>query len=130
MTQGPFDGVLGFSQGGVFASILGAMGATRAEEAPELHSLRFAVMFSAFPSRAAIHTGLWYTRDVPLKSLHVWGERDSIVPPVASEALRARFRDAETVLHPGGHVVPGAREPLDAVRAFVERCSRAAQDNS
>ena len=65
--DGPFDGILRFSQGGAFASIISGLAATR------LQSLSYLIILSAFPERATdITTESWYNEN-DLLSLHVWG---------------------------------------------------------
>ncbi len=113
--DGPFDGVLGFSQGGVFASILAGLVPTT----PSLQSLKYAILISAFPARAAEISGsMWYNK-IDLPSLHVWGNDDTLVPPQGSALLRDRFSDPVTHVHDKGHVVPGNSAFTTAVRTFV-----------
>lgn len=112
-TQGPFDGVVGFAQGGTLAAVLAAM------QHPVIR-FRFAVCISSFPSRAAAHRDFVAPGTVGLPSLHVLGEHDILVTPDRSERLFEAF-DARTsvlVRHGGGHFVPSAW-PYDAMRAFV-----------
>lgn len=80
-TQGPFDGVMGFSQGGAFAGILAAM-------QPFGHvSFRFFINASGFVSRADEHKDLFAPHclyDMP--SLHVIGRNDRLVEPTRTLA--------------------------------------------
>lgn len=114
--QGPFDGVLGFSQGGTFAAILAAM------QPHPVMSLRFAVCISAFPSRADAHAAFVRPASIAVPSLHLYGEKDALVTPERSQQLFELFDPASSriVKHGGGHFVPGAW-PLADIRAFVER---------
>lgn len=101
----PFDGVLGFSQGAVLASLLVG-----------LFDFRFAIMIGGFASRDPAHAEIYArTERYALPSLHVIGRADGVVPPESSRLLAARFRDPEIVEHPGGHVIPDS----DAVRAAI-----------
>ena len=111
--DGPFDGILGFSQGGVFASILAGLAATR------LQSLRYVIMLSAFPARATDITAKSWYNEIDLPSLHVWGTDDSLVPPQASELLRNRFVSPVTYTHDKGHVIPGNSAFTTAVSSFI-----------
>jgi pimeloyl-ACP methyl ester carboxylesterase len=143
--QGPFDGVLAFSQGAVLAHVLAAISRPDALPPPPpggrhawlgaadgtdarigaLSCLRFAILVSGFPSRARAHERLvgGAARRVPLPSMHVWGRRDELVPAAASEALMRLFdadgRDA--VVHDGGHCVPQRKAERDAMATFVAR---------
>jgi uncharacterized protein (DUF924 family)/Ran GTPase-activating protein (RanGAP) involved in mRNA processing and transport/predicted esterase len=114
--QGPFDGVLGFSQGGALAAILAAM------QPHPAFAFRFAVCISAFPSRARGHEFHTLPGGVRVPSLHVLGLRDEMVDPERSRRLFEAFDPGSATLltHPGGHFSPGSW-PLDEIRAFVAR---------
>lgn len=113
-TQGPFDGVVGFSQGGALAALLVAM---QPREAPLFH---FAICISAFDARAG-HEALMRPGRIHVPSLHVVADADDMVPRERSQALFEAFdpEAARWVTHPGSHFSPGTW-PLAQVRAFVE----------
>ncbi|KAI9188830.1 hypothetical protein H9P43_000252 [Blastocladiella emersonii ATCC 22665] len=117
--QGPFDGLLGFSQG---ATLIGLLSALKAR-----FPHRFAVCISGFPSRAAAHAALVTPGSVTgVASLHIYGKHDEhLGPPAVMEAntraLASLYADAPEVLeHPGGHFTP-QHWPLDAVAEFARR---------
>lgn len=111
--RGPFDGVLGFSQGAVFASLLAAHPTTR-------HHWRYSVLISGFPARdAAVKDADWY-QVVEKPSLHVYGENDKLVPPQFSALLADRFASSQRHVHAGGHLPPFARPSTDVLTAFIE----------
>lgn len=104
LRAGPFDGVLGFSQGAALAAVLAALGAQDAA-APQFG---FAIVIGGFASRDPRHARAFEVEGgIAVPSLHVIGRRDGIVSPQASHALAARFRAAHVVEHDGGHVIPG-----------------------
>ncbi|KAI0559087.1 Serine hydrolase (FSH1) [Gracilaria domingensis] len=109
------DGLLGFSQGATVVSLICAM-----REQPVFDSLRFALLFSGFPSRATLHQPL-YEISIKVPSLHVWGEQDEIVPPKACEALYERFDSGNRsqYVHQKGHLVPGDAGARRAVSQFL-----------
>ncbi len=113
--QGPFDGVLGFSQGATFAAVLAAM------QPHPVMSFRFVVCISGFPSRADAHAAFVRPSSIAVPSLHLYGEKDALVTPDRSQQLFELFDPASSriVKHGGGHFVPGAW-PLADIRAFVE----------
>lgn len=94
---GPFDGILGFSQGAAFASILCAMQQKKCIVIityitvfldPRFHSLSltvtpikfdFAIIISGFKSLCEPHAYL-YNEQLSLNTLHVYGETDKIIP--------------------------------------------------
>lgn len=112
--QGPFDGVLGFSQGGTLAAILAAM-----QPHPAM-ALRFAICISSFPSRARAHAPYVQPQSVKLPTLHVLGLNDIMVTPDRSIKLFEVFDPATSTLvkHGGGHFVPGAW-PYAEMHAFA-----------
>lgn len=127
--NGAFDGVLGYSQGGVLASLLCALASTRsaAGEHDELRHLRFdfkfGIFFCAFPVRAEPHKhvyeGLKDSQDMP--TLHVWGQKDDLVPADYSKELVALFPSAVTFEHPTGHVVPTNSPAKTAYISFLQK---------
>ncbi|MBA3548923.1 MAG: DUF924 family protein [Nannocystis sp.] len=114
--QGPFDGVIGFSQGGTLAAVLAAM-----LPHPTI-AFRFAICISSFPSRARAHARHVEPQSVKLPALHVLGLNDVLVPPDRSIKLFEVFDPATSTLvkHSGGHFVPGAW-PYTEIHAFAAR---------
>ncbi len=115
LAAGAFDGVLGFSQGAVLASLLVA-----------LVDVRFAVMVGGFPSRDPAHSELYARSErYALPSLHLIGRADTVVPPDASRWLAARFSSPTIVEHAGGHELPVTGAARAALRAVITaaRCT-------
>lgn len=126
--HGGFDGVLGFSQGAVFAHLVCAAACgweTGAEGVGGISGLKFGIMVAGFPTRDAGMQGMMEMdmREGGMKipSLHVWGRADTLVPPEGSEKLSELFEagSRECVVHDGGHVVPQKKEERKAVADFV-----------
>ena len=119
--EGPFDGVIGFSQGAVLAHLLLEGGAH-----PEL---RCAICISGFASRDPVHEAMVApgSEPIPVPSLHIIGERDALVEPSRSEAMAARFENATIITHAGGHFSP-AQWPTDEIAAFVGRMPPRSRD--
>lgn len=115
-TQGPFDGVVGFAQGGTLAALLAAM------QPHPTFAFRFAICISAFPSRAAAHRQYMQPHAIRVAGLHVLGLNDILVTPDRSIALFEAFEPATAVLikHAGGHFVPGAW-PYPEMAGFVRK---------
>jgi hypothetical protein len=132
--DGPFDGVFGFSQGAVIASLWMALQQRLVLSMPPAldvdvpqpqKPLRVGVFCSGLlPSDPAWKSAIL---DVPhpataIRTLHCYGEGDEIILPRLSEELRCvpLFSAAPAVAsppltHEGGHVVAGAfRKPLKA----------------
>ena len=131
--SGPFDGVLGFSQGAVMAHILCWLGEVGCEESTVQDSncfrvwrnLKLAIFCSGFPSRLP-HMRLDQCRVLKLPSLHISGTHDKNVPPEHQRALCACFAGAElyTHDHPRGHVLPQKAADRAKLVAFIRRVER------
>lgn len=115
-TQGPFDGVLGFSQGAAATGLLAASGA----------DVRFAICISGFASRASEHAALMQPGAIDLPSLHIYGEQDVLVDNARSQALADCFVNARVTTHAGGHFVP-MHWPLGEIRDFLLAHARPAE---
>lgn len=117
-TAGPFDGVLGFSQGAVAAHLLCCGGVLAA--AP-----KFAVLLSGFPARSAAAAAEPSAAE-GTRSVHVSGARDDRVPPALQAALAARFGVAADAVwtHRGAHSAslskPETRDLASRVRALAD----------
>ena len=145
--NGPFDAVLGFSQGGSAAALLCAEGENSALWTPRKVQPsgagmcclpRAAIIFSGFLPRdsafgakllarggsgdgeVAAATGQEPTLPlIPVPSLHVMGESDEIISVARSRALAACFDAPEELLHEGGHMVPSFAAVRHAFKAFA-----------
>lgn len=122
--EGPFDGVLGFSQGGSLAHLLCVLAQRGAISMPP--SL-FCVVISGRASRHHEHLELMEAaRKAPLKLplCVMYGGKDTEVPPQETRALMETIDEASlcTIFLPeGGHRVPNLNEAqVQAVRAFLE----------
>ncbi|KAJ2745604.1 hypothetical protein GGI20_002039 [Coemansia sp. BCRC 34301] len=116
--EGPFDGVLGFSQGAGLAAILMACCRPR---------LGFAILVAGFYPLdvARFEDALAAQGVIQTRTLVVIGAADLIVAPERGHLLasRAFAADAATVLtHEGGHHMPSNAEWRDKYRAFLQTC--------
>ena len=108
------DGFFGFSQGAALAGLVAAI-ADR-ESAPI--SLEFAIMVGGFTSEAPQHADL-FARPITLRSLHVMGRTDGIIPLRDSLRLAERFANPVIIEHPGGHVIPDDPAITSRIAGFV-----------
>ncbi|NWH77616.1 OVCA2 Esterase, partial [Piaya cayana] len=114
--RGPFDGLLGFSQGAALAAMVCAL---RARGDRRFQPVAFAILVAGFASRAPAH-GHFYREPIALPSLHVVGDADAVIAAPLSRELAQRF--VEPVLtHPGGHFVPAAAPQKKVYLDFLER---------
>jgi hypothetical protein len=105
ISSGPrFDGVFGFSQG---AALTGLLAAERESDGtPSIGNFGFAIMVGGFTSNLPQHATL-FRHKLTIRSVHVIGRDDVIVPRRDSLLLADRFADPLVIEHAGGHVIPG-----------------------
>lgn len=130
--RGPFDGVLGFSQGAALAGLLVGLRAPDGTPTPE-RPLAFgvAILASGFPARDPELAQLYARADsYALPSLHLVGRADAVVPAASTRALADRFARPTIVEHAGGHVVPATPAVIEAARALLISFSTTHQEPS
>ncbi|MBN3318866.1 DPH1 synthase, partial [Atractosteus spatula] len=116
--RGPFDGVLGFSQGAALVAMLCARQERGQEPGP---GFRFAVLVAGFRSRCAGHAPFYAAPPLGLPTLHVLGDSDRVIPAPLSRDLLPVFRDPVVVTHPGGHYVPAGAAQKQEYIQFLEQ---------
>eukprot|EP00752_Nemacystus_decipiens_P004365 g3989.t1 len=148
--QGPFDGLLGFSQGAAMASIFnhcafaggrggggggGGVGGREEQHAgaggdldvfamPLLPPPRFAVFISGcFQPHPTQIPSYPLTQEQPqeeLPSLHVWAVEDRFVPASQSQRLAGMYLRASVFMHRGSHFVPQNKDIVPNFIRFLE----------
>ncbi|XP_017874448.1 PREDICTED: esterase GA18864 [Drosophila arizonae] len=116
-TQGPFQGLLGFSQGACFVGLICGLAKKK------LTSIRpeFAVLSSGFISGSLVHMSAYEER-ITIPTLHIYGLTDEIIPKEMSESLAAHFRNVEVLEHSGGHYFPAtAQQKQTYINFFQDR---------
>eukprot|EP01133_Synstelium_polycarpum_P018800 gene18800-22483_t len=114
-TEGPFDGIIGFSQGAALTGILAAL----QQENKLLFNFKFAILISGFISRAEAHQPMMtpsFVKDLP--ALSILGTSDDLVDNDRTRQLAALFADGQLVEHTGGHFTPN-RWPTAEIRGFL-----------
>ncbi|TMW60241.1 hypothetical protein Poli38472_000283 [Pythium oligandrum] len=124
--QGPFDGVFGFSQGGVMASMLLQLQQSKKPDLP------FNFSFGIFVAAACVDDPryVFTTEQLGFPSLHMIGETDAVVIPERSHKLVGLFENPTVLEHPGGHYIPANKEPKDAMRAFIKGMQTLVEKNA
>jgi acetyl esterase/lipase len=119
---GPFDGILGFSQGAALAGLLVGLRAPDGRPSADRPLVfDFAILVSGFASNDPDLGRLYARTDAyALPSLHIVGRRDAIVSPRSSRALAAHFASPTILEHDGGHVVASDPHVTAGARAFLE----------
>lgn len=116
--SGPFDGILGFSQG---AAMLGLLCGLQ-QQGKLSFSFKFAIFSSAFRSRSTPHQYL-YSEKITLPTLHIFGEADQVIDKSMSEEFLQYFDEPETLIHAGGHFIPATSAQKPTYLQFLENMS-------
>lgn len=121
-TLGPFDGVLGFSQGAAVAAALCPF----RHLSPTTGSVnfKFVVLCSGFPSPIPLHKEVMVgDSGIDCPSLHIFGGRDRQIDMDKSEQLVKLFRRDEctVVKHSFGHIIPTKPEFIQQYVNFFSR---------
>jgi len=133
--QGPFDGIFGFSQGGIMTSILCSLRAPTIHEVCEERPLwfQFAVIIAAsFPKKEqmerfstsadSFRETLQQKRnqgEILCPTLHVWGKEDPIVNRTWSKELADLFPECIEYEHDGKHFAPVHAEAKQKYQTFI-----------
>ena len=100
--EGPFDGILAFSQG---ASLLSIICALKEKNDERFANFNFAIFVSGYKSRQSMHKE-YYDVTVNLPTLHVMGDTDKVIEKEMSVDLSELYEDKMVLEHKGGHFVP------------------------
>ncbi|XP_061351309.1 uncharacterized protein LOC133312124 [Gastrolobium bilobum] len=121
--NGPFDGVLGFSQGAILAAALPGMQA-QGVALGKVNKIKFLIVISGakfgekkfgMPKLASNV----FSEPIGCPSLHFIGETDFMKPE--SIALLEAFVDPVVIHHPKGHTVPRlVDKSLETMLSFIE----------
>ncbi|PIG89892.1 dihydrofolate reductase [Aspergillus arachidicola] len=129
--EGPFDGVIGFSQGAAMAAMVVSLLEPGRKEAFARFWMRmlrrrgrFALCYSGFRSPGARYRGFYESPALQTPILHVLGSLDAVVEESRSRALVEACagdpeKEGKVVWHPGGHFLPSQRPYLDAAVRFI-----------
>lgn len=159
-SEGPFDGIIGFSQGGAAAGMVASLlesGRRKAFESaqgkggmgyPEsfendtsfvegiIHpTLKFAVSYSGFAASTNPLYQAFYEPQISTPMLHFIGSVDTVVEEKRSlrlvDACVDGRKEGRLVYHPGGHFLPGAqRQYVAALISFIKEVTEGAAESS
>ncbi|XP_077978432.1 esterase OVCA2-like isoform X3 [Glandiceps talaboti] len=118
--QGPFDGVLGFSQG---ATVVGFLCALK-DDPGSCFQFDFAILVAGFHSLSSMHDQ-YYSKPITCPTLHVYGDTDRVIPKERSLELLKYFVDPQTLNHEGGHFIPASSPQkkvyLEYLQSWLEK---------
>lgn len=141
--NGPYDGIVGFSQGAAMAAII----ANSIHLHPDIQPFKVAALFSGFAFTvsgssakfedellAEFSARLWVNEDYRkyyqmLKDsgtsvIVVYGSEDVVVPPLRSQYLASLYENASEFEHDGGHYLPNKKNFLAPI---VEKICQAVE---
>jgi hypothetical protein len=133
--EGPFDGVVGFSQGAALAAIVASW--CEAPWVPERSSalatqdipvtikapqrpLKFAICYSGYRATPRYYGG-FYSPRIQTPVFSVTGDWDHMVNTTRSQELKESCSNIEIMSHPGTHYVPIGDKYLEPVGDFINR---------
>ncbi|XP_038717314.1 rhodanese-like domain-containing protein 6 isoform X1 [Tripterygium wilfordii] len=116
--EGPFDGILGFSQG---AAIAASVAAQRGRLLGDI-DFRFVILCSGF----ALHSPELDKGSINCPSLHIFGNdlgKDRQIASQASRELASLFEDGCSIIieHDFGHIIPTRSPYMDEIKDFLRR---------
>ncbi|KAH8838118.1 hypothetical protein MCOR27_005282 [Pyricularia oryzae] len=133
---GGVDGVIGFSQGAVMASMMtGVLDEPRREvpgsdsakqwvaelrEANGGRALKFAVFYSGFAAKPP-GLGWMYEPSINTPTMHFIGSLDTVVDEKRSRHLAEKCVNSIVIEHPGGHHVPTGKEHAMPLIGFIKQ---------
>lgn len=115
--QGPFDGVLSFSQGAALATLLCGL---REQNPDRDFKFNFVILVAGFRSRQSSHDAL-YKVPFNIPSLHVYGDTDRVIQKEMSEDLLQYYVDPVTLQHEGGHFIPTGAPQKKVYTEFLQK---------
>lgn len=126
--RGPFEGILGFSQGATMATLLSHL-LLKPQDLIKITStisttpppFSQAILFSGHDPTSPLVNSLInsWPEGMCCRSLHVIGEKDELIPPERSLMLSQCFREPQYYYHPGGHLVPGDVKIRNYLKDFI-----------
>ncbi|BES92466.1 ovarian cancer-associated gene 2 protein [Nesidiocoris tenuis] len=114
LNNGPFDGILGFSQG---AALLGVISAYINSKAIDFPELKFVILVAGYKYQLKED---YFNEIINIPSFHVIGDTDQIIAKERSELLRQSFKDPQILSHKGGHYVPCSSEFRPCWKEFFD----------
>ncbi|KAJ7977847.1 Rhodanese-like domain-containing protein 6 [Quillaja saponaria] len=115
--EGPFDGILGFSQGAAMAAVVSAQERLKSEM-----NFRFVILCSGF-SLNLVEMGCGL---IKCPSLHIYGSdhgKDRQIANQASKELAFLYDSGCSVVieHDRGHIIPTRSPYIDEIKDFLKR---------
>nr|XP_054766854.1 esterase OVCA2-like [Lytechinus pictus] len=123
--QGPFDGVLAFSQGAAMLTLICGL----KQQGDTRFPFNFAILVAGFRSLSSGHDHC-FKEKITCPTLHVFGDTDQVIPKESSEAMLQYFTDPVTLQHTGGHYVPATSAEKKVYIPFLQEQDRKKKEQS
>ncbi|XP_004490394.1 uncharacterized protein [Cicer arietinum] len=125
--HGPFDGLLGFSQGAILsASIPGLQ--EKGVALTKVPKVKFVIIIAGAKFRSPSVAEKAYSSMITCPSLHFIGENDYLKQ--YGKELMESFVEPVVIHHPKGHTVPRLDDKtLNTVTSFIERIQKDISEN-
>nr|AAM63786.1 unknown [Arabidopsis thaliana] len=115
---GPFDGLIGFSQGAILSGGLPGLQA-KGIEFQKVPKIKFVIIIGGAKLKSAKLAENAYSSSLETLSLHFLGETD-FLKPYGTQLIES-YKNPVVVHHPKGHTVPRLDEKsLEKVTAFID----------
>lgn len=120
--QGPFDGLLGFSQGAILSAGLPGLQA-KGVALTKVPKIKFLIIIGGAKFKSESVAEKAYSSPIQCQSLHFLGETD-FLKPYGLELLESCV-DPVVIHHPKGHTIPRFDEKgLETMLSFLERIEK------
>ncbi|WOH02693.1 hypothetical protein DCAR_0522082 [Daucus carota subsp. sativus] len=120
--HGPFDGLLGFSQGAFLSAALPGLQA-KGLALTEVPKIKFLIIIGGAKLKNEDISEKAYSDTITCPSLHMLGDADALKPD--SITLLDSFVDPVVIHHPKGHTIPRLDEKsLELMLGFLEKIQK------
>ncbi|XP_017254171.1 uncharacterized protein LOC135146698 [Daucus carota subsp. sativus] len=124
--HGPFDGLLGFSQGAILSAALPGLQA-KGLALTKVPKIKFLIIISGAKLKNETFSKKAFADTIALPSLHILGDTDFLKPHGIT--LLDSFVDPVVINHPKGHTIPRLDEKnLELMLGFLEKIQKELTD--
>uniref|UniRef100_A0ACD5UBJ3 Uncharacterized protein n=1 Tax=Avena sativa TaxID=4498 RepID=A0ACD5UBJ3_AVESA len=127
--QGPFDGLMGFSQGSILSAALVGL-QQQGLALTRVPKINYLMIIGGARFRAAVVADKAYAVKIKIPSLHFLGDNDFLKS--AGEKLIESFVDPYIIRHPKGHTVPRLvdEKSLEVMCHFLDKMEKEISEHS
>ncbi|KAK6940217.1 Serine hydrolase FSH [Dillenia turbinata] len=120
--HGPFDGLLGFSQGAILSGALPALQA-KGVALTKVPKIKYLIIIGGAKFRSELVAEKAYSSSIQVPSLHFLGAED-FLKPYGVELIKS-FVDPVVINHPKGHTIPRLDENgLQTMLSFIDKIQK------